>query len=107
MRPISPSLLIDRAMAVLTSDCGREAELLHYYITSAAQNPPAPASHFANQNFQLGSGGAGGMGGTSPRQAHAQFHDDGPGGLPPPVATDVAPDQSVSTASSGKVAGTV
>jgi hypothetical protein len=65
---------------------GREAELLHHYITSAAQNPPQQTSHFANQNFQLGSGGQG-------------------GGQPAPVVNDVAPDHSVSTASSGKVAG--
>jgi hypothetical protein len=69
--------------------CHREAELLHHYITSAAQNPPQPTSHFTNQNFQLGSGG-----GQSGNQAIA-----------PPVSTDIAPDQSVSTASSGKVAG--
>jgi len=59
-----------------------EAELLHHYITTAAQNPPQATSHFANQNFQLGGGGAGKQ----------------------PIVTDVAPDQS--SASSGKVAGT-
>jgi hypothetical protein len=63
-----------------------EAELLHHYITSAAQNPPQSSSQFVSQNFQLGGGGATNL--TT-------------GG----VTNDVAPDQSVSTASSGKVAG--
>jgi hypothetical protein len=65
-----------------------EAELLHHYITTAAQNPPQATSHFANQNFQLG--GAGGNEGQRP------------------IMGDVAPDQSFegSTTSSGKVPGT-
>jgi hypothetical protein len=64
-----------------------EAELLHHYITSAAQNPPQSSSQFVNQNFQLGGGGA-----TNSSTGGAGIND-------------VPPDQSVSTASSGKVAG--
>jgi hypothetical protein len=60
-----------------------EAELLHHYITTAAQNPPQATSQF-NQNFQLGSGQA-----QQPQQV---------------VGGDIAPDQS--SASSGKVPGT-
>jgi len=60
-----------------------EAELLHHYITTAAQNPPQAASQF-NQNFQLGGGHA-----QQPQQA---------------FSGDIAPDQS--SASSGKVPGT-
>jgi hypothetical protein len=60
-----------------------EAELLHHYITTAAQNPPQATSQF-NQNFQLGGGQA-----QQPQQV---------------VSGDIAPDQS--SASSGKVPGT-
>jgi len=72
------------AIPSIMTDSIREAELLHHYITSAAQNPPPAASHFVNQNFQLG----GDANNTSAVGSN-----------------DVAPDQSVSTASSGKVAG--
>jgi hypothetical protein len=61
-----------------------EAELLHHYITTAAQNPPQATSQFANQNFKLGSGEA-----QQPQQA---------------FSGDIAPDQD--SASSGKVPGT-
>lgn len=92
----------------------REAELLHHYITTAAQNNQG-ASQFVNQNFQLGGGantnsrvGGGATGGEA-----AGGDGSGIGGSPragqsvlaPPVV-EIAPDQTVSTASSGKVAGT-
>jgi hypothetical protein len=64
-------------MILMTS----EAELLHHYITTAAQNPPQATSQFANQNFKLGGGEA-----------------------QQPIGGDIAPDQD--SASTGKVPGT-